>query len=147
VFYTVGFWNLTQSIEVKLMKGKNVLRFTRRSVRALAFKEIFLFKTKPVIPPPPANHTPAPEPPPVSEYIELSAGKTCVSQGILPLTAKECEIACEYFEFKDTGSRSRPFFSGCFALVGGPWKGNCNFNVNASAVCCDPDARALCLRK
>ena len=147
VFYSVGFWNETQPVVVRLLQGKNVLRFMRLSGRELAIKEFFLFKTEPVVPTPPTNHTPAPSPPPVTQYIELSAGKTCESQGILPLTVQECTIACKYFGFKDTGSRSRPFFSGCFALESGEYKGNCNFNVNTSAVCCSADARALCLRK
>jgi len=147
VYYTVGYWNQTQSMKVNLVKGKNLLRFVRRSEDALAIKEFFLYKTKPDIPPPPKNHTPGPPPPPLAKYIELSAGKTCESQGIEPLTPKECTIACEYFGFKDTGSRNREFFSGCFVLVAGEWKGNGNFNTNTSAVCCDPDARALCLRR
>jgi len=147
VYYTVGYWNQTQPIEVEIVKGKNVLRFMRRSSTELAIKEFFLYKTKPDIPPPPKNHTPGPPPPPVTDYIELSAGKTCVSQGILPLTAFECSIACQYLGFKYTGVRQRDFFSGCFVLESGEYKGNGNYNSNTSAVCCDPDARAVCLRK
>lgn len=146
VFYTVGYWNETQAVEVKMVEGKNVLRFTRQTTRPFAIKELFLLTSKPDIPPPPKNHTPAPAPPPVSSYIELSAGKTCESQGIQELTEKECAIACEYFKFKYTGARQREYFSGCFALEAGEWKGNCNFNANKTAVCCDPDARAICLR-
>lgn len=147
VYYTVGFWNQTQPIAVKLVKGKNKLRFMRRSGTELAIKEFFVYKTKPDIPPPPKNHTPGPPPPPLDKYIELSAGKTCESQGILPLTEKECSIACTYFGFKYTGARNRDYYSGCFVLESGEWKGNGNFNSNTSAICCDPDARAVCLRK
>merc|ERR1711865_176295 len=147
VYYTVGYWSETQPIKVNLVKGKNVLRFTRQSDRELAFKNFFLLKQKPIVPPAPSNHTPAPAPPPVNDYIELPTGTTCERQGIQELNPKECQLACENFGFKYTGAHQREFFSGCFALASGPWKGNCNYNSNSSAVCCDPTARAVCLRK
>lgn len=146
VYYTVGYWNETQPIKVNVVKGKNLFRFMRRSADDIAIKEFFLYKEEPTIPPPPRNHTPGPPPPPVDLYIELGKGLTCQSQGILELTPEECGIACEKFHFKYTGSRAREFIHGCFVLESGEWKGNGNFNTNKSAVCCGPDARAVCLR-
>jgi len=146
VYYTVGYWKETPLMQVNLVKGKNVLRITRQSTRELAIKSFSLLTQRPVVPPIPRNHSPAPAPPPVVDYIELPAGTTCERQGILAMTEKECGIACEYFGYKYTGSRHREFFSGCFAITSGQYKGNCNYNSNASAVCCDPDARAVCLR-
>lgn len=140
VFYTVGYWKETQPIEVNLVKGKNVLRFTRQSDRELAIKSFFLLKQRPIVPPAPSNHTPAPAPPPVIDYIELPAGTTCEKQGILALNEKECHLACEYFKFKYTGARHAKN-TGCFAIESGRWKGNCNYNIEPSS-----DVRALCLR-
>merc|ERR1712048_1474631 len=47
VFYPLGYWNETQPLEVKLLKGKNILKFTRFSERPLVIKEFFLFKSRP----------------------------------------------------------------------------------------------------
>ena len=44
VYYTVGWWNQTQPIELQLTKGKNSLTFTRTSTRELVFKEFLLAK-------------------------------------------------------------------------------------------------------
>lgn len=148
VYWTNGYWNETQPLEVKLVKGKNILHFDRIADKPLVIKEFFLFKTKPIIPAPDPGQVPAPTPPPTpfSDYIELSKGKTCASQGIVPLEEKDCSIASDYLGYKYTGSRARDFFSGCFCLVTGEYKGNCNFNTNASADQPNDDARALCLR-
>jgi len=148
VYWTNGYWNETQPLEVKLAKGKNTLHFDRIAEKPLVIKDFFLYTSKPDIPAPDPSQVPAPTPPPTpfSDYIELSQGKTCVSQGILTLEEKDCGIASDYLGYKYTGSRSRDFFSGCFCLVSGEWAGNCNFNTNTSADQPNPDARALCSR-
>jgi hypothetical protein len=73
VYYTFGWWIESQPIEVKLIAGKNVLHFTRTSIRELVFKEFFLWDKKPIVPPQPGNFTPAPTPPtpPPTAYIEV----------------------------------------------------------------------------
>jgi hypothetical protein len=41
--YTIGKWEPTQPVEVSLVKGKNVLRFTRNDpVRGLTIKDFTL---------------------------------------------------------------------------------------------------------
>merc|ERR1712087_302136 len=130
---------------VKLVKGKNLLRFTRFSEGPLVIKEFFLSKSKPLIPPPNPHATPAPTPP-LSSYIQLPEGKSCASQGIQQLGEKDCHTACEFLGFKYTGARSRDSMPGCFSLVSGEWKGNCNYNTNAHASSDNPDARTICAR-
>lgn len=151
VFYAHGYWKETEPVAVKLAKGKNTLEFTRMSGTTLAIKEFILSKKRPPIPPPPGNYTPAPTPavPSGSDFIQLRPGLTCESQGIAELTERDCGLASTYFKYKDTGSRARPYFRGCFAVVDGPYKGNSNFNTNASANVADPSGEtvALCLRK
>jgi len=148
VFYTSGYWKETQPLEVTLNKGKNVLRFMRRSEYSLVIKEFFLFKSAPIIPTPDPSDVPVPTPPPtpLSDYIVLSKGKSCVSQGIEDLEEEDCSIAAKYFGNKYTGSRQRDFNAGCFCLVSGEWAGNCNFNTNKSADQLNDDARSLCSR-
>jgi hypothetical protein len=157
VFWTNGYWNETQPIEVKLSQGKNTLHFHRVAEKPLVIKDLFLYTKKPDIPAPDPGQVPVPTPPPTpfTDYIQLSQGKTCTSQGIVPLGEKDCEIAADYLGYKYTGVRQRHAFYGCFCLVSGQWEGNCNYNANASAdsaTSCDPgefncdDARALCLR-
>merc|ERR1712032_1576935 len=118
VFYTEGYWNETQPLKIKLVKGTNMLRFSRWSDRPLVFKEFFLFKTRPDIPVPDPSVTPAPAPAPVplDSIIELPLGKTCESQGILELSEEDCATACEYLGHKYTGARARAWFPGCFCL-------------------------------
>jgi hypothetical protein len=113
----------------------------------LVFKQFFLLKQKPNIPPAPSNHTPAPAPPPVNKYIQLAKGLTCESQGILDLDNAECGYAATYFGYKYTGARQRPYMTGCWGIATGEYAGNANLNSNASAVCCDASLRALCLRQ
>ena len=43
VYYTVGWWNQTQPVEIELIKGDNKLTFTRNTTRELVFKEFFLY--------------------------------------------------------------------------------------------------------
>jgi hypothetical protein len=146
VYFTDGYWNETQPIEIKLLKGKNVLRFTRLSEHTMAIKDFLLFESRPVIPTPDPHATPAPSPP-MTDYIELPQGKTCVSQGIIVFDETECKVACEYLGYKYTGAKQRAWLSpGCFSLVTGEYAGNCNYNSNTSASDYDPDIRALCLR-
>ena len=74
------------------------------------------------VPPPPANYTPAPSPPP-SSYIELPADTTCVRQGIAEVPEHLCKRACTILGLTYTGSKPRPNATGCFALTSGEWKG------------------------
>jgi hypothetical protein len=155
MFYTVGWWNRTQPVEVTLAKGANTVAFTRTSDRDVAFKEFVLATTKPVVPPPSGNFTPVPSPPspPASAYIEVPADTTCLQQGIQGVSEEDCGHACLALGFKDTGPRSRPNMSGCFVMSTGQYAGNCNFNTNTAATCKPPCTlygsitRALCLRK
>lgn len=148
VFYSVGVWKETHPVQVTLVKGANVLRFVRQLGASLVLKEFLLLESKPAVPPPPGNYTPAPAPPSVEKYIQLSAGLTCTSQGILDLDDKECGYAAAHFGFKYTGPRARATEQpGCWGLVSGEYKGNANLNTNTSAPCCDPAAVSLCLRQ
>jgi len=149
VFWSHGHWMETQPVEIKLSKGKNVLRFSRRTDLALAFKEFFLFKSEPVVPTPDPHDLPVPTPPPtpLSDYIIQPNRSSCEKDGLTELTAEQCQIACEFFGYKDTGSRNRPnAWPGCFVLGSGPWKGNCNFNSNTQGDGSDVTQLAVCSR-
>ena len=155
LFYTVGWWNETQPVEVTLAEGKNTLVFTRTSTRDVMFKDFLLHKKKPTIPPPPGNFTPTPAPPMPSAnaYIEVPADTTCEKQGIAPVSAEMCSHACLALGFKSTGARARPDPPGCFVMTTGQYAGNCNYNSNKSAACEPPCklygvvTRSLCVRK
>ena len=73
MFYTLGWWNESQPVEVTLTEGKNTLVFTRTTGRDVMYKSFFLYKKKPDITPPPGNFTPTPSPamPSASDYIEV----------------------------------------------------------------------------
>lgn len=148
LYYPFGHWKETQPLQIKLAKGKNVLRFARISSRPVVFKEFFLYATKPVIPTPDPNVVPAPTPAPTptSEYIVLPKSKTCASQGIQIMEEHDCGIAADFFGYKYTGTRARDFYGGCFCLVTGDYSGNCNYNSNLTASEPNDDARAVCLR-
>ena len=154
-FYTVGWWNRTQPVEVTLVKGANTAVFTRTSGRDVAYKEFVFATTKPDVPKPNGNFTPVPSPPspPASAYIEVPADTSCVQQGISGVTEAECGHACLALGFKSTGDRARANISGCFVMDSGPYAGNCNFNLNKSATCTPPCTlmgsvvRSLCVRK
>jgi hypothetical protein len=156
VFYTHGEWSETPSIPVKLVKGKNTLKFTRLSPHEIAIKEFFLFKTAPAVPMPPGDYTPAPTPaiPPSSVFIVFAKGLTCQSQGILEMDERTCGIDSADLKFAYTGSRVREYLHGCFAMAGGKYAGNSNFNSNTSANHAPPasdsllgEAVAVCIRK
>ena len=156
VYFTIGYWNETQALQVELAKGVNTLAFTRLSTRQLTFKEFFLYKTKPNIPAPPGNYTPQPitPPPPSSKYILEGPDTSCLKQGILEVPAQYCNEACKLFGFKPTGARARPTPPGCFVMMEGKYKGNCNFNSNKSATCDNPPCtlydstvQNICLRQ
>ena len=161
MYYTLGYWNETQSTEVALTKGKNTLTFTRLSNRDVMYKDFFLYTKKPDLPAPPGNYTPSPPPPAPSanDYIEVAASTTCTEQGIHAVSAEDCSHACLALGFKGTGPRARPNISGCFVMTEGQYAGNCNFNSNKSAMCGAPGGpqppcylygsvlRSLCTRK
>jgi hypothetical protein len=154
MFYSVGWWNETQPVEVSLVKGANTVVFTRTSGRDVAFKDFLLATKKPVVPAPNGNFTPVPSPPspPASAYIEVPADTSCKAQGIIPVSAEDCGHACLALGFKSTGPRARANMSGCFVMTSGEYEGNCNFNTNTSASCTPPCTlmgvvtRALCVR-
>ena len=156
VYFTIGYWNETQAIQVDLVKGVNTLTFTRLSTTQTTFKEFFLYKAEPHIPAPPANYTPKPitPPPPTSAFILESPDTSCLKQGILEVPAQYCDEACTLLGFKAGGARSRPTPPGCFVMMEGQYKGNCNFNLNKSATCDNPPCtlygskvQNICLRK
>ena len=147
VFWTVGYWNETQPVEVTLLKGRNVLRFVRQLGAAIVIKEFLMLKQKPVVPSPPRNPTPAPPPPALDKYIRLAAGLACASEGMLDLNPLECGYASAYFGYKYTGTRVLPLQFGCWFLSSGPWAGNSNQNTNASAECCAPTRRSICAQR
>ena len=72
VYYTVGWWNQTQPVEVALKKGHNTITFSRNTTRVLAFKQFFIYPHKPNIPPPNGNFTPHPDPEP-SQCVNLNS--------------------------------------------------------------------------
>jgi hypothetical protein len=155
LFYTVGWWNQTQPLEITLQKGTNMLSFYRTTTRPVVFKSFYVYNNAPTdIPKPPSYYVPSPAPvyPNASQYIEISADTTCEKQGIVPVSEEDCSRACLALDFKYTGDRARPNISGCFVLTSGQYAGNCNFNTNTSATCTPPctlygvTVRSLCLR-
>ena len=44
MFWTKGWWNETQPVEVTLKEGENTLVFTRSSGRDVMYKEFLLYK-------------------------------------------------------------------------------------------------------
>ena len=159
VYYTIGYWNETQPIEITLAKGINTLSFIRYSTQQISIKEFLLYKTKPSIPPPPTGYKPKPitPPPPASEFIIEPPTTSCERQGIENVPEDLCQAACtEVANRTYTGARSTTGVSGCYAITEGEYKGNCNYNSNTSATC-TPPCRAggpkgslvseICLRK
>jgi len=149
VFWSHGHWMETQPVEVPMVKGTNVLKFSRYTDLGVAFKEFFLFKVEPVVPTPDPHDLPVPTPPPtpLSDYIIQPNRSSCEKDGLLELTAEQCEIACAYFGYKSTGARIRPnAWPGCFVLATGEWAGNCNFNTNAAGDGSDLTQLAVCSR-
>jgi hypothetical protein len=147
VFWSHGHWKETQPVQVHLTQGDNTLSFSRRTALALAFKEFFLFKSKPNVPTPPPSDFPVPTPPPtpLSNYRIQPNRSSCEKDGLSELTEEECAIACAYFGYKDTGARNRPqAWPGCFVLTSGEWKGNCNFNSNKDGDGSDVTQQAVC---
>jgi len=134
------YWNETQSVEVDLVKGSNTLVFSRYSTTPTTFKQFTLYTKKPTIQAPPANYTPKAitPPPPTGAFILESPDTSCLKQGILEVPAQYCTEACTVLGFKAGGARARPTPPGCFVMMDGPFKGNCNYNSNASAVCDNP---------
>ena len=157
VFYTFGYWQQTQPVEVPLVAGKNVLTFMRstEAVAPIAIKEFFVYLVKPDIPPPPANFTPTPPAPRPDKFIEVASDTTCAKQGITDVPAAFCHEACEALAFKYAGDRASANMTGCFVLSTGANAGSCSYNVNASAAICPQQpctvdggtAQQICLRQ
>lgn len=153
VYYTVGYWNETQPIAVKLLKGTNVLTFTRATKHAVVFKDFKLYTKEPSIPAPPANYTPVIRPP-ENDYIEESASTSCLKQGISEVLEQFCGDACDSMNLTYSGAKPTMNISGCFVLKTGQDAGACSFNSNASASCAKPPCTVngatvaqLCVRK
>ena len=84
----------------------------------------------------------------------LPATTTCIKQGITDVTEADCGYACQALGMKYTGARARPNMTSCFAITSGQYKGNCNYNTNATAGCPNPPCyiygsleQQLCVRK
>ena len=155
MFYTVGFWNESQPIEVALAKGGNTLSFTRSSGRDVMYKAFLLAVKEPVVPAPPGNYTPTPAPPTpsASSYIEVAPSTTCHEQGIAMVPQALCGHAALALNLTYTGVRTSKKGSscqpGCFAVAAGQYKGNANFNANNASTCTtNPCGTAqICIRK
>jgi hypothetical protein len=143
VYLTLGYWNETQSVAVALAKGANTLTFTRLSTTQTTYKEFFLYKNKPAIPAPPGGgFTPQPITPPLpaSAFLLESPSTSCILQGIKNVPEDLCTQACLLVANR-TNTGARPDFpnvKGCFAIMSGQYKGNCNYNSNASTICTPP---------
>ena len=141
VYYTIGYWNETQATAITLLKGVNTIKFIRYSTQQISFKEILLYKNKPSIPAPPNAYKPKPitPPPPASQFIVEPSTTSCQRQGIENVPEELCAAACtEVANRKYTGPRATTGVAGCFAIMEGEWKGNCNYNSNQSASCVPP---------
>jgi hypothetical protein len=137
VYYTVGWWNQTQPVEVALTKGRNTITFSRNTTRELVFKQFFIYTHKPDIPPPNGNFTPHPDPTP-SQYIEVPASTSCFKQGIEAVPEYLCKAACLALGLKSGGNVNSPNISGCFVETTGKTTGRCEYNTNTSATCEPP---------
>ena len=149
VFYTVGWWNETQPLEVTLVKGHNNLIFTRSTERTITFKSFVLHSKKPDVPPPFPPYTPSPAPPP-SAYHQVSPTTTCEKQGITVVPVSECPRACAALGLNYGGAKAVDTeMPGCIAVVTGHYNGSCMYNTNASTRCENPpcyDKQAGCLQ-
>jgi hypothetical protein len=158
VYYTFGYWNQTQPVEVQLAAGNNVLTFMRSSeaTAPLAIKEFFLYATRPDFPAPIANYTPTPPAPRPDRFIEVPQDTTCAKQGISDVPEDFCQQACEALDLKYAGGKPRVNMTGCFVLTAaGQSGGACSYNTNQSASVCPEQpctidgsiARQVCLRQ
>jgi len=142
VYFTIGYWNETQPVEVELVAGSNTLSFSRLSTTQLALKEFFLYTKAPTIPAPPGGgFTPQPITPPLpaSAFILEPPTTSCILQGIKNVPEELCEEACTLVANRTyTGAKQFGNIKGCFAIMSGEYKGNCNYNLNASAICTPP---------
>jgi hypothetical protein len=157
VYYTFGYWNQTQPVEVPLIAGINTLKFMRSSESGapMAIKEFFIYRNHPDIPAPPSNYTPTPPAPRPDNFIEVPDTTTCAKQGITDVPSQYCEEACQSLNFKYSGGRASANFTGCFVLTTGQSTGLCTFNTNKTAEVCPEQpctvnggiARQICLRQ
>jgi len=157
VFYTVGYWNLSQPVKISLKAGTNVLTFMRSTEASapVAIKEFLVFLSAPFVPAPPANYTPTPPAPRPDRFIEVSAVTTCAKQGITDVPPQFCEQACESLSFKFAGSKESVNMTGCFVVSSGRSAGTCSYNSNSTATVCPQQpctvdggvAQQLCLRQ
>jgi hypothetical protein len=143
VFFTIGYWNTTQPVAVTLAAGANTLTFTRLSTSPMAIKELKLHTSKPSVPAPPGGgFTPVPiaPPPAASQFVLEPPSTSCELQGIPNVPENLCKAACLLVANR-TYTGSRPHFTnvaGCFAIMEGQYKTNCNFNADTSVECKPP---------
>lgn len=157
VYYTFGYWNQTQSVEVPLVAGTNLLTFMRSTETGgpMAIKEFFIYPVKPDIPAPPSNYTPTPPAPRPNKFIEVSNVTTCVKQGITDVPQQFCREACEALEFTYDGGKVTNNMTGCFVVTTGQSVGMCIYNTNSTAAVCPQQpcsvdggvTRQICLRQ
>jgi hypothetical protein len=157
VYYTFGYWNQTQPVEIQLNAGKNVLTFMRttENIIPMTIKEFFIYLEKPIFPAPPANYTPTPPAPRPDKFIEVPDTTTCAKQGITDVPSQFCKEACEALSFKYSGGKPTVNMTGCFVLSSGKDAGVCTFNTNATASICPQqpctidgsNAQQICLRQ
>ena len=157
VYYTFGYWNQTQPVDIQLIAGKNELKFMRstESGTPMAIKEFFIYLTRPNFPPPIANYTPTPPAPRPDRFIEVPAQTTCDKQGITNVPSQYCQQACEALGFKFSGEKPTVNMTSCFVLTSGKYNNSCSFNTNTTATICSEQpctidnsiAQQLCLRQ
>ena len=92
-------------------------------------------------------------PPPASAFVFEQPSTSCILQGIKNVPEELCEAACLLVANRTyTGAKQFTNVKGCFAIMTGQYKGNCNYNLNTSAICTPPcgstgDLGELCLTK
>lgn len=131
-FFLPGTTKLVQFIPFSPLTAMEDLGVLQRSLRV---EDLSMYRALPL---------------PPTTYIEAPSGSTCQAAKLMQLDQAECQLACAHFGGKYTGARSRPSMQQCFMLTSGQWKGNCNYNTNASAVpgpVLGNDARSLCMKQ
>ena len=103
--------------------------------------------------PPGGGFTPKPITPPLpkSAFILEPPSTACILQGIKNVPEELCEEACLLVANRTyTGAKQFTNVKGCFAIMSGQYAGNCNYNLNTSAICTPPcgdtgDLGEICL--
>jgi len=142
VYLTLGFWNETQPVEIDVVKGSNMLTFTRLSTTQTTFKNFNLYTSKPQIQAPPGDgFTPQPiaPPPAASDFVLKPPSTSCIMQGIENVPEELCTAACLLVANRTyTGQKNFKNVKGCFAIMEGQYMTNCNYNKDTSELCTPP---------